>query len=375
MAMQNRSKSEQTLQYIASGTDTKEMSRGGLIFFYACRLRGQLTCTNANNTRALLRRADALAVINRMRVRINSQENVFDLDGPGIVADNWYLLGDVPHDNLGQLGDATTANPAFDVSFVIAFEIPRRKVAVPFDTALDARVGRMSKLELEVQWNDHTAINANATGFTIAPVLEVESYKGFGAPDDKTPGYLRRYKLQQTFTATNPRELVRLATTYAYHGFLLNTTNQNGAGAEVDFSGEGGTTQMLNRAKLVSGSTVFEDRGPEILNDAFGRLWMGRARTWISGFVPTPVGTATVNGFAAAAGFGGGFSLPQNGSNFDLRAWFPIEMPYDGNLREMLDAAQLAEFQLELDLTVAANTSRINVYPYQYVVPPGRAAA
>ncbi len=347
--MFNRSKQEATLDYAAGGFESEEVSRGGIVHFYACKLEGQLTVAGASNTRANTQRGDALGVIQRLRVRLNSQENVYDLDAPGIVMDNWYLLGDVPRDLDGQLGDGATANPTFSVPFIVAFTVPRRKFGVPIDTALDLRANRVSKAEIEVDWNTHTAINSAATGFTVSPRIIVRSFKAFDAPADFLPGFLRRYKIQQTLVATNPREIIRLPTTFAYQGIMLNAIVSNIDNAAV-----------YNKIRLISGSTVFEDHDPEILSDAFGRLWNGRERAF--GF-----GTTNTTQHQYFAG--------QVSNQFDFDAWYPIEIPYDGNLREVQVAAQLAEFLLELDCTIGGGTTILSAYPYQYVPPPARMMA
>jgi hypothetical protein len=346
--MFNRSKQEATLDYAANGFEAEEMSRGGLVHAYLCKLDGQLTVAGASNTRANTLRGDALAVIDRLRVRLNSQENVYDMDGPGILMDNYYLLGDLPRDVDGQLGDGATLNPTFSVNFVIAFTIPRRKIGIPIDTALDLRANRVSKAEIEVDWKTHTAINSAATGFTVNPKITVRSLKAFDAPDSFLPGFLRRYKIQQTLTASNPREIIRLPTTFAYEGIMLNSIVSSIDNAAV-----------FNKIRLVSGSTVFEDHDPELLQDAFGRLWMGRHRAY--GF-----GTTNTTQHQYFSG--------QVSNQFDHDGWYPIEIPYDGNLREVQVASQLAELLLELDCTIGGGTTVLSAYPYQYVPPPARMA-
>lgn len=347
--MFNRSKQEAIINYSANGFDGQEMARGGIVHFYACKLEGQLTVAGASNTRAATLRGDALACIDRLRVRLNSQENVYDLDAPGIIADNWFMCGDIPRDLDGQLGDGATANPTFSVPFIIAFTVPRRKVGVPVDTALDLRANRVSKAEIEVDWKSHTAINAAATGFTVNPRILVRSFKAFDAPDSFLPGFLRRYKIQQTLTATNARELIRLPTTFAYEGVMLNATVSGVDNAAV-----------YNKIRLVSGSTVFEDHDPEILNDAFGRIWMGRTRGY---------------GFNSTITLQNQYFSGQVSNQWDWDGWYPIEIPYDGNLREVQVASQLAELLLELDVTIGGGTTVLSAYPYQYVPPPARMAA
>lgn len=340
--MYNRSKQEPTLNYSANGFETQELSRGGLLHVLMCKLTMQPTITGGNNTRANTGRGDALAVIKKLRVRVNSQENVLELDGPGIVADAQYLLGQKPRDLVGTLGDGATANPSVITVFPLVFTIPRRKFKVPIDTALDCRADVMSKLEIEIDWLDHTAVNSAATGFTTAPRITVESQKSFDVDPNLRPGYLRRYLLQQTLTATNSREPVRLPTTYAYYGLHINTTD-----AGVDSSA------IINRLKLISGSNTFEDHDPAILQDGYGRLWQGQRQSAFSG-----------------AAFG--YLAPMISTKWVERGWLPLEIPFDGNIREMQPAQGLAELILELDATVGGGTTKINVYPYQYVVPAMR---
>lgn len=339
MPKQNRSIPEATISYTSGLAVAQEVTRGGLVLGYMCRLTGQLTCTGANNTAANTKRGDGLAAMRRVRVRMNSTEIVYDLDAPGIIADNWYSLGKLPRDVNGTIGDGTTANPAIDISFVIPFELPRRKVPVPMDTALDTRATRMSKLEVEVEWGSFTDVNGAATGWTVNPQLQVISIAAFNVEEDLAVGYLRRYKISQTLAATNPRETIRLPTAHTYLGLILNTTHTPANIAD--------STAVAARVKLQTNGNVFEDWIPSILHDAYGRIWHGREGVQDEFY---------------------------NSTQFNLRAYYPIEIPYDGNLREMLQAASLAELVLEIDSTVGTGATANNVYVQQYVPPLVRAA-
>jgi hypothetical protein len=340
--MFNRSKQEPTLNYSANGFETQEVSRGGILHALFLKLTGQLTCTGANNTRANTLRGDAMALIRKLRVRVNSQENVLELDGPGLIADCEFLSGAKPRDLTGTLGDGATANPSFTVVIPLLFSVPRRKFRLPIDTALDCRASVMSKLEIEIDWKDHLAINASATGFTTAPRIIVESQKSFDADPKMSPGYLRRFLQAQTLSATNPKEIVRLATTQSYYGALINTTD---AGAD--------SSAILNRIKLVSGSNIFEDHDPVILNDGYGRIWQGHRSRAFSG-----------------AAFG--YLDPMISTKWSDRAWYPVEIPFDGNLGELQPAQGLNELVFELDATVGGGTTVISTYPYQFVMPAVR---
>jgi hypothetical protein len=341
LPMFNRSMREVSLQFVASGSDVDEISRGGILHTLFLKIEGQLTCTNANNTRANTVRGDVANLIRRLRIRVNSQENVVDLDGPGLVGDCYTLLGRLPRDVDGQLGDGATANPTFSLTIPVTFTVPRRFHRKPIDTALDCRGNRMSKLEVEVDWNTHTAINTAATGFTVAPTMTVFSQKSYGVPDDQVFGYLRRYRIPHTLSATNSREQVRIATVGSYYGFLINTTD-----------GVADSRAILSGLQLRSGSTIYEDHDPEILSDAYGRVWGDRERPF------------------SGAAFG--YLAPMISTGFDLRAWLPLIVAYDGNLQEILPAAGLPELIFEFNATVGGGTTVINVYPYQYEQPPMR---
>lgn len=338
----NRSKQEPTINYQAGSFETQEFSRGGILQALAFRLTGQLTLAGANNTRAKTLRGDALAVIKRFKVRLNSQENIVDLDGPGIIADNLFLLGSYPRDLVGTLGDGATANPSFDHVFVVAFAVPRRLHRSPYDTGLDLRSNVAGKLEVEVDWNTHTAINADATGFTVTPKILAYSQKNFDSPNPMRPGFLRRYLLQHSLSSTNTKELVRLAPTHSYYGFVLNATD---AGAD--------SSAIYNKIRLISGSNVFEDHDPKILQYGYGDLWHGEGRRAFSG-----------------AAFG--FLDPFISTKWKDQAWHSLRIPFDGNLTEMQPAQGLADFSFEFDATVGAGATLLNIYPYQYVLPPMR---
>lgn len=333
MAMKNRAHREPTIDYQSGVPRAEDFSRGGLVSHYLCRLTGQITLSGANNTAAKLKRGGALAVMRKLRVRLNSQENAVELDPTSILIDNWFLLNRWPRDITATLGDGGTANPAFDITFVIPFTLPRRKVALPADTSLDLRGNVVSKVEIEVEWGSHTDINGDATGFTVAPKLETVSMKHYDAPDAFTPGFIRRWLISHSLTSTNPRELIRLPATLTYFGFVL--------GAVVDGSD---SITTYNRIRLVSGSTVFEDHLPQALVDG-SRLWHDRAETNF-----------------------------EKSSAFNQRAYHPIELPYDGNLREMLVTQDLADFNLELDVTKSGTTHTLTALAYQYVPPIQRAA-
>lgn len=334
--MYNRSLKEPSSTYTSGGTSTQELSRGGICHFYACKLKGTLTLAGANNTRAKTKRGDALALIKKLRIRLNAQENVYELDGASIIKDNEFLVGKKPYDLDGTLADGATANPTFQTVFLIPFSVPRRLHKVPVDTSLDLRPERVNKVEVQVDWNTHTDVNGDATAATAT--LTIESQKSYGVKDI-TPGFLRRYLIAQTLAATNARELVKLPATEAYYALMLNTTD-----AAVD------STAILNNIKLRSGSNVFEEHDPVILSDGYGRLWHGEERSAFSG-----------------AAFG--FLAPMLSTSFKDRAWYPLRIPVDGNLREMQPAQGLPDFALELDATIGSGTTVINVVPYQYVVP------
>jgi hypothetical protein len=340
MPKQNRSIREKTLNYAAGQTVQEEMTRGGLVLGYMCRLTGQLTCTAANNTNAKLFAGDALAVMRKLRVRINSTEHAVEYDPRSIIVDNWFTLGRFPRDFIGQLADAGasagTLNPAFDISFVIPFEMPRRKVQLPLETALDARADRMSKLEIEVEWGSHLDVNASATGFTVAPQLQITSISSYNVDPAVSVGFLRRYLIEQTLSATNPREQIRLPTSQAYFGMVLNATVLDATNGPHD------SNAVFNRIKLISNSTVFEDWEPRVLSDGYGRIWHGRE--------------GRQDAFFTSTGY-----LPS--------AYFPIEIPYDGNQREILVAAGLAELNLECDCTVGAAATKLRTFNYQYIPP------
>ena len=335
--LQNRALPQFTLNWSANQAVFDELERGNLLRGLLFRLQGQLTVATpaSNNQPGDILAGDALALINRLRIRLNSSEVIRDLSPRGIIVQSHFLSGVYPRDRLGQLGDSTTANPAFDICFVVPFQLPRRRYAMPLATVLDTRAGRISKAEVEVQWAaSAAACNPNATGFQVNPSLEVYAIQSYNADPSKSYGFIRQYEQISQLSATNPRFLVDLATAHTYLGMVLNATD-----AAVD------DIAVINNIRLQTGGVIFEDWDPRVLEDGFGRQLMGRDGVQDEFFVST---------------------------QYDPRAYYPIERPYDGVLSELLPASRLAQLNLELDTTIGGGATLINTFVFQYVQPPQR---
>ena len=295
------------------------------------RLRGTLTVSAANNTTAKTLRGDEWAVISRLELIVNGTDVLRSIDGNALWWENFHLFGSPPPVSP-LIGDATTLNPAFDVFLIIPLWSPRS--VKPMDTALDSR--EMSSIELAITWADHLAINASATGFTVAPILDIYSHESFNVSG---PFSQRRvFPIERTITAANTREQIQLPVGNMYRGFLINTHSD-----AVDVS------TILNRFKLVAGTTVFADltAGDSVLADWY-RLRNGLPRIFDS--------------------VGGVYLKQRRGANNDIAGWYWYDHVTDGFLTEAIDTLGFSEFFLELDVSVPGTTDKIVVYP-QEIIP------
>lgn len=322
MAQQVRRRPQKNLDYTSNGKDTKDLSRGMIYRELYCRLRGQLTVAAVDNTAAKTLRGDEWAVVKRLDIIANNTDVVKSISGTALWWMNLFMYGSRP-EVTATIADAATANPSFDVTLILPFWMPRS--TRPIDTALDAR--ELSDLKAEVTWGTHTDINASATGFTTAPVLEIHSLESFNVNGPFSQW--RVYEIQKDISATNPNFQITLPVGPLYRGFMLNFTD-----AGVD------SAAILNNFKWKSGSTVFADIPREVLRQS-NETRNGLARQ-----------------FAPSA-----YTLDRRGAGNVRNGWYFYDHVTDGFLTEGIDTLGFSEHELELDVTVGAGATKVRVWP------------
>jgi hypothetical protein len=325
MAQQVRKRFQKTVKYQANNKETEDLSRGMIYREIGLRLRGQLTCTSANNSAAKTLKGAELAVIKRLDIIANNTDVIRSVKGPDLFWMNYHMLGGTPEFS-DQLGNGSTSNPSFDTYLKIPIWMPR--AMRPIDTALDAR--RLSDLKVEVTWGTHQSINNDASGFTTLPTLEIDSLESFGISGPFSQW--RYYPIEKAITQSNAQFQIDIPVNYMYRGFMLNFT-------------EGGvdTGAVLNNFKWKSGTTVFADVSGKRLQKEY------QAR----------------NGLNSQINF-------LRGNANKLEGYYMYDHVTDGFLSEAVDALGFSELQLELDVTAGENT-KVTVYPMQIIPVRGNA--
>ena len=330
MPQQVRFRTQKTLNYVANGKQVEQLSRGMVYREMFLRLVGAPTVTLGNNTQAKTLRGDEWSLIKKIEIIANNTDVLKSFSGNDLWWLNYFWYGAAPH-ITSNLGDGATANVPFDSTLIIPFWMPNS--LRPIDTALDAR--ELSDLKIEVTWGDHLDMNADNTGFTTAPTLEVNSLESFLV---KGPfAQWRVYTLEKEITASSTQFQILLPVGPMYRGFTIITTDD-----DVEVSG------ILNNLKLKSGTTVFADMPGEVLQQV-GSLRAGIGRGHTNG--------AAVDYLALRRGAGNSYLGVYN-----------YDHVTDGFKSESIDTLGFSEFELELDVSVGSGTTKIYVIP-QVIIP------
>lgn len=337
MGQQVRRRKQGNVQYQANNKESISLSRGMIYRELYLKLTGNVTPVNAaGNTQALTLTGDEWGCVKRIDLIANNTDVLRSISGNQLWWLNYFMYG-VPPDVTPVLGDAAAVAVPFASHLILPLWMPRS--LRPMDTALDAR--ELSDLKLEITWGDYTDIQAAATAFATEPILEVHSLESFGA---KGPfSQWRVYAIEKTIAATAAQFQVQLPVGPMYRGFLMNFTD-----AEKD------ANDILNNFKIISGTTVFADIPALMLNE-LDRLRMSIPRFWDDG---------------AAAGL---YDALRRGSTYNsLEGWYFYDHVTDGYLSESIDTLGFSEFELELDVTVGAGTTKAFIIPLQIVPVRGK---
>lgn len=362
------------LPFQANGKTVDRVPRDGVIRALFFRLSGQLTLTAANNLRANILLGDELAVIQRLEIIANNN-TIRSLPGNALWPIDRYYYGLRPL-ICTQLGDAIsngagtgTANPFFDTVFVIPFWQP--KSTKPIEHALPAHL--LNDLRVEVTWGSHLSISAQATGFTIAPTLEVSAM--YSTPIEGEFKMTRLYPISTAVAAANQRQRVNIPVGPQYRGFLIQCLNAAGTAEQqffttalqTMFSNEGntatpGANQGIRNFRLTSGDVNFIDLSEAVV---WQEMFMHNDVPFVQpyGFnkaaaaVPSGLGTNIVTSNQAFS------NVPTRvSSSADDRAWYMIDLVRDGYNTEMLDTFGWTELFFEMDVQAA---QLINIFPME----------
>lgn len=335
MGQQVRRRKQGNVQYQANSKESLSLSRGMIYREIYLKLRGSVTPVNAaGNSQALTLTGDEWAAVKRIDLIANNTDVLRSISGNQLWWLNYFMYG-VPPDITPGLGDDTLTEVPFASHLILPLWMPRS--LRPMDTALDAR--ELSDLKIEITWGSEVDIQAAATGWGVDPVLEVHSLESFGA---KGPfSQWRVYAIEKEIAATAAQFQVQLPVGPMYRGFLMNFTD---AGKDAN--------DILNNMKIISGTTVFADVPALMLNE-LDRLRMSVSRFWDNG--------------------GEAYDALRRGDTYNsLEGWYFYDHVTDGYLSESIDTLGFSEFELELDVTVGAGTTKAFILPLQIVPVRGK---
>lgn len=326
-----RTRQQFSMAYSANSLVSEKLGTGYIYRNLILKLTGQLTCTDTNNTTAKLKQGAEWGAIKEIRIKANGTDEVRRFFGKDLWAINRILFGTNPQLSP-QLGNSSQANPTF--SSVLQIPFGSKNSFSEADTYIDS--SKLSEFRIEVVWGSHTDVNADATGFTVAPSLEVMSVESFFTqPVTKADfrGYLnqRVYPIVYDPAGANPEYQIRdIPVGPMYRGFIINTSVSG-----VD------DPAVIGNIKALSGTNIFHDWDAEALQ-VVEEQRIGIAGTYASRQ----------------------YDSPSNTDAFDYRAWYMLDFAEDGRMTEIINTVGLSEFLLRLEVLKAG---RITIYPLQII--------
>lgn len=326
-----RRRKQRTVNFQANSKVSEPLSRGMVYREIFLRLQGQPTLTALNNTAAKTQRGDEWGVIKEINLVANHTDVIRTIDGNALWWLNWFLYRKAPKVEV-TLGDGATANPSFDSTLILPLWFPQS--FKPIDTALDSR--QLSDLKVEILWGDFDDINSDATAWTVEPTIEVHSLEAFNVTGPFSQW--RIFPDEREIVASNPRFQILLPVGPMYRGFMMNFTD-----AGVDAG------DILNNLKVKAGSTIYADLPREVLKQVHEER------------------VALPRSFSGTA-----YDDLRIGNDNSLDGWYFYDHVTDGRLSESIDTLGFSEFELELDVTIGAGTTKVIVYPMEIVPVRGQ---
>lgn len=292
-------------------------------------LTGAPTVTAGNNTAANTLMGDEWGCLANLQLQANGSDVLRNFTGDDLYWMNafWYKQPLGPH-VTPTLGDAATANPAFDSTLLLPFWYP--DAFHPFDTLVNA--GLYTDFQLLATFTDWTGINSAATAWTSSPQIAISSHEQVlpADPNDQPKLNWVVKKLSNIPGGANSAYRVLLDAGVNYSRFLINIKNSAGTADAGSTASATLPTALVSNVKVVgAGGRIYEDRSvAELIQECRVRKMMPDT----------------------------GIARRSTSSNFG--AWFEIDLCPDGRLKEAMPNPNDAY----LEFNVTANC-QINVFP------------
>jgi hypothetical protein len=347
MSQQVRRRKQKTITYEENSKNAELLGRGMVYRELYLKLAGTITITAGDGESANIKPGDEWGVVKKIELIANNTDTLRSISGNQLWWMNYFMYGVPPVITPGLVAAAATSVP-FVSTLILPLWMPRS--LRPMDTALDAR--ELSDLKLEITWGDVEDIildAANTPTWAVEPTIQVHSLECYNVSGPFSQW--RVYNIQKEISATNAQFQVILPVGPMYRGFILNTTRLVAIGGE---NVQCDDPAILNNFKMKSGTTIFADVPAAILRqvDSWERSSIiNPLDSQVGGAPPVPAYDTLRAGYTAN----------------NRGAWYYYDHVTDGYLTESIDTLGFSEFELELDVTVGASTTQINIMPLQII--------
>lgn len=315
----------------------QQLERGELYRELVLRLSGTVTyAAGASNTVAGTARGDEWSLINTIRVVANGNDVIREYSGTMLRLLNFAIYGNVGR-IAPQIGDATTAAPAYDSTLIIPFWQPM--AARPMDTAFDS--SKAVQFRLEVITETAANFNTGTAPTGIAGSLDIGAMTSFGLTGMFTDCKISPLIVAPTGAGNNWQ--LDLPVTSLYRAFLINVAN--GGGQEAT-----DLPNAVTNIQIKSGGTQFFDMPFRFMQDwHYQRTYLKREY---------------IQNVAATSALTGGFTRVLKSLKLDLDAWAFLDLVPDGYLTEAIDSYGFSELKLLFNTTAACTITVLPIYLY-----------
>ena len=319
-----------SLPYLASTIQICQIDRSFIYRDLRLELSGQLTLAKANNTAANTLPGDGCAVIRQVTLKGDGQP-ILTWTGEAlkmrtVKCDGVFPLNPVAAASRLAAGAGANDNPSFYETLILNFE--DSGIQKPMLGCFDAT--QFNTCWIEVQWGTFTSINANATGFTVAPTIIVSGTVLLDRPIGRSgkPILFTPTRVEILNTLQSAAGQFNIPLTVGpnrwFRGILINVKDTNNVND---------TPGILTNIQLNSTGINYLNMSANLVADQNARR------------IGPPIGVAST--FASAG------SLPA--------AWYYLDMLMErpGYLSEALNSAALSALFLTLNVSGACN---VNLY-------------